>query len=262
MERLVPTEVKRAVVALQQFQQKQAPPTKKKHKKHAVVSLIVTRKKVPATVASKPVPIALPHSLRLDGDAILLVKDIDLKRIKDSLAKDPVPGVAKVMGLKQLKTQLKEPREFRALYTTFLADDRVLKVIKATLGKKFFDATPLVELVPVLVAKRDVSEYVRRALDGTTMVPSPGPCINVKVAIDLMPAEVIMENIAAATAVIVDNIGRKWKNVKSISIKTTESIALPIYHAPVDGVKKPETAAKKRKSDDSAKPATKKVKRD
>ncbi|OQR96107.1 hypothetical protein ACHHYP_17033 [Achlya hypogyna] len=258
MERLDRDQVQRAVVALKQFVKKQEADKPKKARESQAISLVLTRQSVPATSSPKPIPIALPHSMRDDGDCVLFVKDADLKRIKEALKKDPVPAITKVMGLKKIKEQFtdaKERRELYLSYATFLVDERVLTTLKTLLGKGFFDAKK--QPFAVQVSMRNVGAHVRQVLTGTTMVLSTGPCINVKVAHHKMPNADIVDNVMDATELVVAQIGKKWKNVKSLSIKTAESVALPVYGAPGTATT---SLTKKRKTTDVGEKQTKKAK--
>ena len=57
----------------------------------------------------------------------------------------------------------------------------------------------------------------------------------VKIARSVFTKNQIVENIMSSIEKIVDKIPRKWKNVQSIVLKTTNSTALPIYNSlPID----------------------------
>ncbi|EQC33135.1 hypothetical protein SDRG_09122 [Saprolegnia diclina VS20] len=265
MEQVDREQVTKAVEALQQvLQKKRASAAKQALVEDAnVFSLIVTRNTVPPKSSLKPILIDLPHSIRADGEACLFVKDADKKRIKEALAQDPVDGLTKVMGIKKLKKhfgQFKDRRELKASFATFLADDRVLPYLKTLLGKTFFDAKKQPRTVDV--SAKNVSDPIRRVLAGTAMFVSTGPCFNVKIAHDGLELSQIVDNIIDGTEIIVSYVPKKWKNIKSISIKTNDSMALPIYNALPNSAKLPTEINIKRKSEDisTEAPAAKKAK--
>jgi ribosome biogenesis protein UTP30 len=43
--------------------------------------------------------------------------------------------------------------------------------------------------------------------------------------------EQIIENINIAVTGLIEKIPRKWKNIQSVHLKTSESIALPLYNS-------------------------------
>jgi hypothetical protein len=49
-----------------------------------------------------------------------------------------------------------------------------------------------------------------------------------------MSANHIADNIIHAVPFVVDHIPRKWRNILSLSIKTSESVSLPFYNASLE----------------------------
>ncbi|ETV90343.1 hypothetical protein H310_14853 [Aphanomyces invadans] len=263
MEQLDTDQVTKAVVALKQFLKKKKAQTSKQAlvDENNTIQIIFTRVTVPVKESLKAIPIKLPHNIRGDGEACLFVKDSDKDRIKAHLKADPVAGLAKVMPLKKLKknfSQFKDKRELKAAYGVFLVDDRVLPYVKSLLGKTFFDAKKQPTTVNV-TGKKNISDHIRRVLDGTEMFTSPGPCFNVKIAHDGMDTDHIVANIVQGTKNILEHVPKKWKNIKSINIKTSDSVALPIYNALPNSSKLP-IGSKKRKAEDSDAQPSKKAK--
>ncbi|KAF0750947.1 hypothetical protein AaE_006546 [Aphanomyces astaci] len=146
-------------------------------------------------------------------------------------------------------SQFKDKRELKAAYGVFLVDDRVLPYVKSLVGKTFFDAKKQPTTVNV-TGKKNISTHIRRVLGGTEMFLSPGPCFNVKIAHDGMDTADIVDNIIQGTKNILAHVPKGWKNTKSINIKTSDSVALPIYNALPNSSKLP-VEDKKRKAEDS-----------
>uniref|UniRef100_M4BCI3 Ribosomal protein L1 n=1 Tax=Hyaloperonospora arabidopsidis (strain Emoy2) TaxID=559515 RepID=M4BCI3_HYAAE len=228
-------QVRRAVLALQAFVAKR---TQEQTKAPLVddmdyVSCILTRRLVPAKTSLKPIPITLSHALYDEGAEIcLIVKDSDKKRIKEALAGDPVTGVTKVLTVKKLRKNFSRFEDKRALadaYDMFLADDRVLPYLKSALGTKFFVKKKAP--VAVRVSRKNVSTSVRLASCRTALHVSAGVCNNVKVArLDMTPEQMV-ENIMVAMNHCANQVPKGWNGVQSISIKTNDSVALPVYNA-------------------------------
>ncbi|RLN91549.1 hypothetical protein BBJ28_00010965 [Nothophytophthora sp. Chile5] len=242
-------QVRRAVLALQAFAAKREAESDAKQPLLATaasISCILTRKLVPAKASLKPIPIDLPHALYEDGaEMCLIVKDEDKKRIKEALAADPVPALSKVMTVKKLRKNFSRFEDKRALagaYDLFLADDRVLPYLKGPLGNKFFSKKK--QPIAVRVSRKDVSFSVRAASRRTAMHVSAGVCTNVKVArMDMTPEEIV-DNILVAMNNCAAHVAKGWSGVQSVSIKTDDSVALPVYNALAPLAKLPPTSKK------------------
>ncbi|CAI5708119.1 unnamed protein product [Hyaloperonospora brassicae] len=228
-------QVRRAVLVLQAFVDKRKQEQARTPLVDNVdyVSCILTRKLVPAKTSLKPIPITLSHALYdEEAEICLIVKDSDKKRIKEALAQDPVTGVTKVLTVKKLRKNFSRFEDKRALadaYDMFLADDRVLPYLKGALGTKFFVKKKAP--VAVRVSRKNVSTSVRLASRRTALHVSGGVCNNVKVArLDMTP-EQIVDNIMVAMNHCANLVPKRWNGVQSVSIKTNDSVALPVYNA-------------------------------
>lgn len=177
----------------------------------------------------------IPHSIRggeNDAEMCLIVKNGDKARIKEALAADPVPGLAKIIEIKKLKknfSRFDDKRTLAGAYDLFLADDRIVPYLPEALGTKFFVKKK--QPVVVRVSRKDVSNAIRAVYHSTQMVVSTGACSNVKVAHLAMDVNAAVENILVATNNCAAHIPKGWNGIQSISIKTNESVALPIYNA-------------------------------
>jgi hypothetical protein len=230
-------QVRKAVLALQSFVDKQRAERAKQPLVEGSDSLscILTRKVVPAKASLKPIQIDLPHSLyggEGGAEMCLFVKDDDKQRIKEALAKDPVAGLSKVMTVKKLRkhfSRFEDKRTLAGAYDLFLADDRVLPYLKAPLGSKFFVKKK--QPLPVRVSRKDVSFSIRAVAHRTALHVSTGACSNVKVARLDMTVDEVVDNIMVAMNNCAAHIPKGWGGVQSISVKTNDSVALPIYNA-------------------------------
>eukprot|EP00122_Pirum_gemmata_P002874 Pgem_evm1s2592 len=58
-----------------------------------------------------------------------------------------------------------------------------------------------------------------------------GICLGVKIGHTGLTAEQVVANVMSGLEQIVEHIPAKWKSIQSINIKSTNSIALPIYNS-------------------------------
>ena len=120
-----------------------------------VISLIITLKKVPSSVSSKPRYVPLPHSLYTDGRGgariCLFVKEpasdvrdrieqelSELRRSASAAAKLGDLDVT-VIGLQELRegySRYEKQRQLLASYDLFMCDDRIVPMLGKALGKK------------------------------------------------------------------------------------------------------------------------------
>lgn len=110
----------------------------------------------------------------------------------------------------------------------FLADDRILPMLTKALGKTFFKVKK--QPVPIsLRRKSSLAAQIDRARKNAFLCGSNGDCWIIKLANTNMTEEQVLGNLMTGLPAVVNKIPRKWKNVKSINIKTSDSIALPVY---------------------------------
>lgn len=77
--------------------------------------------------------------------------------------------------------------------------------------------------------KSSLAGQISRARDSAYLCGSYGDCWAVKLANTAMTEDQTVDNLMAGIAAVVDKIPKKWKNVKAINIKSTNSVALPVY---------------------------------
>lgn len=193
------------------------------------ISLIITLKKIPEKGRAKPWRIPLVHSLYKDKAICLLTKDPQAD-FKAKLKADPVEGMEKVIGLTKLRKnykQYKERRKLLQMYDLFLADDRILSLLPALLGVKFFDKKK--QPMPVKISGKSIKADIERARDCTAFFLPAGATCMVKVGRSSFASEQVASNVMSAIGPIVEKIPRKWKNIQAIYMRTHDSPALPIF---------------------------------
>jgi len=72
-------------------------------------------------------------------------------------------------------------------------------------------------------------EYLEKATKSTYLFLN-GPCSAVKIGKSHLTRDQVVQNILECTELIVKKIPKKWNNIQSIHIKSTDSISLPIYN--------------------------------
>lgn len=84
--------------------------------------------------------------------------------------------------------------------------------------------------MPVNLANPAWPDKAREIQGSTRLEMEGGHCKGVRIGRVSMERKEIVENVAAAVEAAVRCIPRKWDSIRSIHIKSTESIALPIYN--------------------------------
>lgn len=200
-----------------------------------------TKKYMTDTRKLKPLRIAIPHALLnpTTTTVCLIVKDPQ-RHFKDLVASAGLSNVVtKVIGVGKLQKKYKAFENRRQLldsHDVFLADDRIITMLPATLGKPFYRQTSKIPLPVTLAAGNDSPAYlktqVEKVLKSTYAHLSPSATTAVRIALSSMTPEQVVENIVR----VVDDLTSKkvpggWKNVKSLHIKSPNSASLPIYMA-------------------------------
>ncbi|KAF8819177.1 hypothetical protein IE077_001507 [Cardiosporidium cionae] len=190
-------------------------------------------KRIPQHVKPTPVQISLPHSLYDEStDVCVIVKDPQ-RKWKDLFAKERIPEVQKIIGLKKLLKKFnsfKARRELCSAFELFVCDDRLVDRMPAALGKFFISSKKLP--IGLKIRENNVAPPIQNALESTWLQLRCGPTVAVKIGRASMPVLQIVDN-AKAVIQAVDTFYRtdpKWKNsILSIHLQATDTVALPIY---------------------------------
>jgi len=196
-----------------------------------VILAIVTLKSVPDKNSAKPQRIAIPNSLHKETSEIcIFVKDPQAD-VKKTFAEQNVK-VSKVIGLSKLRTNYKEfeaKRQLCGSYDLFLADSRIIPFLPRLLGKQFFKKKR--QPIPVDLKVKNISKEIEKARDSTFLYKSGGACSAVRIARTSFDSSEIVENIITGIENIISKVPKKWRNIQSIYIKTSDSVALPIFNS-------------------------------
>jgi ribosome biogenesis protein UTP30 len=194
-----------------------------------LISLIITLKTVPQTAAHTIQKLSLPFPIWDDQAQVCIFVRDPQREFKDKF-EETGAQVTKVIGLTKLRKKWKTHEAKRKLcqsYDLFLCDDRILCLLPKLLGKNFFEKKKLP--IPIKLTGLDPSKVVNNSRNFTTFQFATGHCCAVRVARTTMDPEAIIKNIKSVLTAIVAHIPQKWKNIQSLHIKTSDSIALPLY---------------------------------
>ena len=198
------------------------------------VQLIVGLKKIPEQGRAKPITLPIPHSLykaEAGASICMFVKD-NSEELKQKLIADPVDGLARVISLSALRRNYKEYKDRRKLVAShdlFLADDRITPMLTKALGKIFLSKKK--QPVAIRLNRGNLKRNIEQKRNATYLFLGWGACCSVKVGRTDFTPEQVSENVMAAIKALVLKVPRKWRNIQSMHLKSTSSIALPIYNA-------------------------------
>ncbi|KAH7337029.1 ribosomal protein L1p/L10e family-domain-containing protein [Rhizoctonia solani] len=229
--------------------------------KEEVVWLNVAVKKVYPEKKLKPfsIPVARPIIDPRTTSICLITKDPQ-REYKDLLDAQNVKFISRVVGVTKLKGKFKPYEARRQLmqdHGMFLVDERVVPMMPKLLGKIFFKAKK--QPVPVNLQKKDLKAELERAVSSTYMHQNQGTCTSIKIAPTTFNSSQVLDNLTTALPEIVKHIKGGWENIQSLHIKTSASVALPIWSCDLkerwDGlgpVKEASASEKSESEDDEA----------
>ena len=79
--------------------------------------------------------------------------------------------------------------------------------------------------------KTDLAQEIRTALDSTYYYESNAASFTIKIAKTRQSDAHVVENLLTALPALMKHIPRGWENVRSICLKTRDSLALPVYNS-------------------------------
>jgi len=236
-----PKQVSEAVRSLYAYLLKQKDQTTQTREKKSLwdddadISLLIALKATPDRERVKPYRIPLKHSLHnVPGVEICLFTADPQRTYKDRLAKTPVQGITRVIGIGKLRRKFIPYKDKRALlssYQFFMADKRITSLLPPLLGVKFFEKKKQPVPVNLNLTDENFVKELTQARDSTYLYIKTGPCCAVRVARASFTQQQVVDNILTAIEPIVDKLPKKWKSVQGIFLKTHDSIALPLYNS-------------------------------
>lgn len=192
------------------------------------------------------IKIPLPHGIRPETtDVCLFTRDEPNMTAEQTeafykklLSQHGIKQITQIIPYKTLKKEYKPyEAKLRLLknYDLFLSDDRIRRLLPSHIGKHFYKSkkAPL----SVSLKEKNLAQRLNKIIQGTTLsVNSKGCCYASRVGNTGMKVDELVENIKSAATVIGEKLPKKWKNVKLLHLKTTSSVALPIFTSNISNV--------------------------
>ena len=237
-------QVAKAVTALKRFSGVQAEAGTNLIEEDEFLYLMFSLKKSSAERKGrdKPIRIPIPNPIhQFEGaDVCLFVKDDKSgdghKKAKKRLALlEGKCGITKIVGTSKLRTKYESYEAKRNLcnqYDLFLADDRILPSLPKLIGKQFFKRKK--QPIPIKLSTKDWESQIQKVANSTFLFVSGGSCVSIKVARVSQNEKMIVENIETVLTLALQHIPKKWANVQALFLKTSDSVALPVYHCTPD----------------------------
>ncbi|KAL8061257.1 hypothetical protein ABFX02_02G075700 [Erythranthe guttata] len=205
------------------------------------IYLNLTLKKIPTNPSTKPFKIPLTHpTLDPNSQVCLIIDDRPQTptppsdQIKKLIKSQCIP-ISKVVKLSKLKTNYKPFEAKRKLcdsFDMFLVDKRIVHFLPKLIGKEFFKKKKLP--LGVDLGKKNLKAQVENALGSALLYLRSGTCSVTKVGRVDMEKDAIVENVLDAINGAVDRVSKKWDGVRSLHLKFSDSVALPVYQAMPD----------------------------
>jgi len=193
--------------------------------------LVLGLKKIPA-IEKKPRKIAIPHAYNTSSDICLISKEPG-KTVKAKLQESGITCITKVISLTKLRQEYKTfalKRDLLAQYDMFLCDDRIYHFAVKSLGKQFFKHRK--EPLPIRLTYKDWNSEISKTLNSSLLRLGHGPCSTIKVGnIKEQSEKELLENAVHLMKMIGSKIPGSWNNVKCFHLKSSTSVALPVYQS-------------------------------
>ncbi|PWW74828.1 ribosomal protein L1 [Tuber magnatum] len=206
---------------------------------------LTMKKLVTDTKRLKPARIILPHPLRNPQTTTicLIVKDPQ-RTYKDLVATTPALSavVKKVIGVSKLRAKFKSFESRRLLadsYDLFLADDRVICMLPAIVGKTFYSRSTKVPIPLSVSPVERLQREVDNCLKATYLHLNAAASSSLRVGLSTFTPEMVGENVSAVVERVVEGgkgVGKVgvpggWRGLRSLHLKSPESAALPLWLA-------------------------------
>jgi ribosome biogenesis protein UTP30 len=225
---------------------------------------LTTKKHIVDQKRLKPSKIPLPHPLNTSASTTICLITADPQRTyKDLVASPAFPTalssrITKVVGIKKIQkkwTQYEAQRKLFAEHDIFLADDRIITQLPKLLGKTFYKTT-IKRPIPVSIQEapekvdgkkierakgagprgaadpKFVAKTIENAIHSTLVHLSPSTQTLIRVGYANWSAEKLAENIEAAVEVLIEKfVPKKWRGVRALHVKGSETASMPIWLA-------------------------------
>ena len=186
----------------------------------------------------KPVRVKIPHSIfnptEPDEHTIcLFCRSEDKESLQQLVSNDPdaVPGLKEIISIsdvKKLYADLKNLKKLQSSYTHFVCDPAILSHLYNKLGKTFGARNNF----PVPADYKKIEKMpaaVNKAVCDSTYMSLKGKSITIRLGLTNMKKGSVVENIMSGIEFAVGKLPQAWKDVHTVSVKLSDSVALPIW---------------------------------
>ncbi|KAK4378269.1 hypothetical protein RND71_000131 [Anisodus tanguticus] len=197
----------------------------------------LTLKKIPPKPRTNAFRIPFPHPLHDDSSELcFIIDDRPNSKLTSDAAKKIIKShnipITKVIKLSKLKTNYKSFEAKRKLcdsYDLFLVDRRIVHLLPKLLGKQFFKKKKLP--LPLDLTHKNWKEQVERACGSGLFYLRTGTCCMMRIGKGSMDPTQIVDNVVEAIKGVVQVVPKKWGGVRSLHLRLSDSLALPLYQA-------------------------------
>ncbi|KAG4099167.1 ribosomal protein L1 [Neocallimastix lanati (nom. inval.)] len=181
----------------------------------------------------KPTLIPLKHTLfDNDSEFFVITKDPQTK-YKEMIEKQRIKKITRVVGISNLRSQLSNKDDRVQLYNDYdgvFADEKIIHLLPKILGPVFYNKKK--QPMPINLQSKNLIKEFANAMNSTYLLLKHKGITSVKIATTDFSAKEIFENITYALDRIVAQIPGGFKHIRSIRMKTSDSIALVLYKRP------------------------------
>lgn len=193
--------------------------------------LVYGLRKIPKTEI-KPRLIPLPNPLHKSCE-VCFISSQPGKVMKTLFEEKGVDNIQKVISLTKLRKEFKTyqlKRQLISSFDVFLCEEKIYHLVMRSLGKACFKRKK--EALPVQMRNEDLKKEVDKCIASTLLRLGHGACSAVAVGeISQHTPKELFENLIHAMRVVGHKMPGGWENIKTIHLKTSNSIALPVYQA-------------------------------
>lgn len=221
------------------------------------VHLIIGFSKIPSFDPLHAIKIPVKHRIFKPEDEICLITKDPQRKYKDLAKERQITPISKVIGLTKLKAKYRPFEAKRLLaksYQIFLADKAIWHLLPPVLGKEFIRLKN--PPIPVKFSSdANFGKDIEKALNAAYLYLGKGSTSTVVVGRTSHSSTQLLENIKAVIQELQQRLPKKGQTVQSLNIKTSRSIALPIYNVvpkvplKINDVKQKKKAGKQEKED-------------
>jgi ribosome biogenesis protein UTP30 len=180
-----------------------------------------------------PRRILLPHPLNEPERVDICIFTKDTKpEVKKLLEEKGIKWTIKVIPIRKINISYKSYERKKALagmYDVFLADRRIFSLLRHKLGKAFIFKRGIP--YPVNLHKADLKSELHSAVGSAYHRTNDTTSLTVRFGKVSMVTGHLVDNAMTLISNIVSHTPRGWSNITSLYLKTSDSIALPIYNS-------------------------------